>query len=68
MCNIKRLYGYLCQIGLWNPQVIFQITPLCWGFGLALGRKKIACYFGPIAIAIWFTFSGWKAECTGLRD
>ncbi|MHC4298013.1 MAG: hypothetical protein ACYS7Y_11980 [Planctomycetota bacterium] len=63
-----RYRGFICMAGLWRPQIQLQITPLCWGFAAAWSRNKVAGTLGPVSIALWFTFRGWKAECTRIND
>jgi hypothetical protein len=60
--------GFICQAGFWNPQIQFQITPLCWGLAVGFSRTKFACQLGPVAMAIWFPFRDWKAECRCFDD
>ncbi len=47
----------------WNtPQLQIQFTPLAWGFGGGIGSAKAALRLGPVAIAVWYGPTAWKAE------
>ena len=65
---MARHRGFICEVGLWNPQIQLQITPLCWGLALAWSKTKLSGKLGPIAVAIWFNFRGWKARCETFND
>ena len=63
-----RYRSFICQAGLWLPQVQLQITPLCWGIGMGFSREKLALQVGPVAVAIWIRIGEWKAECHTFKD
>lgn len=63
-----RHRGFVCNAGLWRPQIQIQITPLRWGIGFGFSRTKIAIMLGPVSIAIWFTFKSLGAECRTFND
>jgi hypothetical protein len=63
-----RHRGFICQVGLWNPQIQLQITPFCWGVSVGFSRTKVAVQLGPMAIAIWLYVRGWKVECRTFSD
>jgi hypothetical protein len=65
---MRRLRGFVCQAGLWQPQMQLQITPLCWGISAAWSVSKISLQLGPVAVAVWFRFRDWQAVCYRFND
>lgn len=63
-----RHRGFLCNAGLWAPQIQIQIAPFRWGVGGGFSRTKISGMLGPITIAIWFTFRNLGAESRTFND
>lgn len=68
MKHQHRHRGFICEAGLWSPQVQIQITPFYWGVSLGFSRTKLALKVGPVAVALWVAIRGLKAECCIFDD
>jgi len=63
-----RHRGFLCNAGLWRPQINIQIAPLRWGIGLGFSRTMVGVTLGPVSVTIWFTFGNLSTECRTFND
>jgi len=43
-----------CGIGSMTPQLLIQITPLCWALALMFDKNQLAFSFGPLSMKIFW--------------
>lgn len=48
--------------GSMSPQLLVQITPLCWGIGVTVNGGSLAWRIGPIALKIHYGPMHWKIQ------
>jgi len=52
----------IAEIGTTSPQLLIQITPLCWGIGMGVSDGYIYWRIGPIAMKIRYGPMLWKTN------
>ncbi len=64
---MKYYHGFTSDFGYWTPQLLVQITPLCWGIGFGFGGGQVALKIGPVAVALHWRIGTMKREAEWVR-